>query len=245
MPRGGNGGGRGKPGGGGDDGTIKGTKNDDVLIGTDGDDIFNPGLGNDQIFGEEGSDTVTYAWIINSSFGIVADLEADSEFGTVTYNQFKGKNSGPFTDKLYSIENIVGSQFGDDIFGDDGNNTLDGQGGRDILDGRGGDDILIGGESDDRLNGGAGDDTLTGDTLTSGGGGVDVFIFEGAFGNDTITDFEDGIDLLDLEGTGLSFTDLSISASDSDTLIEDGLGNSITLTGIDSSLITVDDFFFG
>ena len=82
-----------------------------------------------------------------------------------------------------------------------------------------GDDLLEGGGGDDTLLGGAGDDTLIGGTgadRLSGGEGADTFVLgEGDGGDvlslaDLITDFEDGLDLIGLEG-GLQFSDLTVS----------------------------------
>ena len=47
-----------------------------------------------------------------------------------------------------------------------------------------GDDTVLGGNGEDLLNGGAGDDLLT------GGRDADVFVFRGAYGTDTIRDFD-------------------------------------------------------
>ncbi|MDY7003372.1 MAG: spondin domain-containing protein [Cyanobacteriota bacterium] len=127
-----------------------------------------------------------------------------------------------------SGENLLnGSDTGDHLSGLGGDDTLNGRGGRDwLVGGRGsdlliggddddilagrigfdhllggeGDDILNGGQGRDRLNGGAGDDTLT------GGASIDRFIFNtnDAFttddvGVDTITDFNQGQDLILLD----------------------------------------------
>ncbi len=107
-----------------------------------------------------------------------------------------------------------------------------------IINGGTGNDTISAGLGNATINGGEGNDTL------SGGLGADVLVFDGTFGDDTITDFEDGLDLLDFSASTLTFTDLTITQSGVDTLIEDGLGNSITLSGITSTDITADDFIF-
>ena len=95
------------------------------------------------------------------------------------------------------IEHFIGGGGTDNVTGNDANNMLFGGAGDDTLDGGAGDDILIGG---------IGADTLT------GGGGSDTFRYtSGTFGADTIADFEDGSDIIDLGGAGLQFTDLTIS----------------------------------
>ncbi|MBM3642585.1 MAG: calcium-binding protein, partial [Alphaproteobacteria bacterium] len=82
-----------------------------------------------------------------------------------------------------------------------------------------GNDSLLGGEGNDQLFGGGGNDVLDGgtgvDTLT-GGSGIDTFVLRiGDGGNtiagaDTITDFQDGTDVLGLAGS-LTYSDLIIS----------------------------------
>ena len=78
-----------------------------------------------------------------------------------------------------------------------------------------------------------------------GGTGADLFVFGGIWGTDTINDFEDGSDLLDFSNSSVTFVDLTISQSGNNTLIDDGLGNTITLLGITSTDITTDDFIWG
>lgn len=63
--------------------------------------------------------------------------------------------------------------------------------GADRLTGGGGDDVLVGGAGDDTLQGGRGDDLL------EGGAGADVFVFRPGFGQDTLVDYERGLDVLD------------------------------------------------
>ena len=96
---------------------------------------------------------------------------------------------GAFGDTLISIEQVSGSQYGDRLWGDngenglwggEGNDLLDGNGGYDALFGEGGNDELRGDYGNDVLNGGAGDDLLRGgygQDYLWGGTGRDVFAF--------------------------------------------------------------------
>ncbi len=128
------------------------------------------------------------------------------------------------------IEHFIGGGGTDNVTGNDANNMLFGGAGDDTLDGGAGDDILIGG---------IGADTLT------GGGGSDTFRYtSGTFGADTIADFEDGSDIIDLGAAGLQFTDLTISNRALDKIIDAGSGNTITLTGQAGATIDATDFSF-
>jgi Ca2+-binding RTX toxin-like protein len=72
--------------------------------------------------------------------------------------------------------------------------ALSGTGAADILAGQGGADVITGGAGDDIILDGAGADTLT------GGAGADEFVFVRDDQRDIITDFEPGLDRIDLTG---------------------------------------------
>lgn len=70
--------------------------------------------------------------------------------------------------------------------------------------GAAGADTLNGGFGDDTLDGGAGDDLLIGGKghdHQTGGSGADIFLFHGRDGVDVITDFEIGVDQIELKGS--------------------------------------------
>ncbi len=106
-------------------------------------------------------------------------LDPGSDFSTVI------QNGEQVQDFLYSIENIIGSNFNDTIHGrNSANDILIGGAGNDSLYGEKGDDILSGGAGNDELNGGAGNDVLLvsgGNDRLLGGTGSDVFKFESSF----------------------------------------------------------------
>ncbi len=93
----------------------------------------------------------------------------------------------------------------DKLRGGNGDDRLLGGNDNDSLSGRNGDDVLQGEAGHDRLFGNAGNDTLSGgygrDTMT-GGEGADTFVFQDSnsrrIDHDIISDFESGIDQLDL-----------------------------------------------
>jgi len=146
----------------------------------------------------------------------------------------------------------------DTVFAGAGPDHIWGGGGNDFLLGEAGDDKIFGGDGADTLIGGAGDDTL------SGGTGRDQFFYQSlseetgtlefaGWGQDTINNFQNGIDKIDLSavlvafGTSLihwaDYSDLQISQSGGDTLIELN-SDSIRLIGIDASLVDPTDFSF-
>ena len=134
-----------------------------------------------------------------------------------------------------------GSGF-DDIYGEEGDDSLKGGAGNDGLFGGEGDDTLDGGTEADLLVGGQGDDVLT------GGAGADTFVFTPDHGDDTITDFalgEDLIDLSSLEGIA-GFEDVNIETYGMTTVIELACcgGGLVRLEGVDANNFDADDFVF-
>ncbi|MCP4047000.1 MAG: hypothetical protein GY732_13555, partial [Gammaproteobacteria bacterium] len=111
----------------------------------------------------------------------------------------------------------------DTLNGGDDSDDLRGGGGEDILNGDGGNDYLYGENLSDTLNGGAGNDVLTGG-IGSGvlDGYMDTFVYEdtaaGGGGFDRIKDFENGIDVIDLQSFSFaSFADVTAISSDAAT----------------------------
>lgn len=108
------------------------------------------------------------------------------------------------------------------------NATLTGGNGKNVLDGSAGHHLLIGGNGADVLIGG------NGDTLT-GGPGPDAFLFRPNFGANVIRDFNVNNDVLQLDKSLFaSVTDIlnHITNSSSGAVINDGDGDTITLTGL-------------
>jgi Ca2+-binding RTX toxin-like protein len=139
-------------------------------------DTIMASMGNDTYDGARGADTVNYSAMAS---GVTVDLGT----GTV---------SGPASQKLIAIENIVGSSGDDVITGNgsanvinagDGDDVINGGAGNDQMTGVAGDDILIGGAGNDRVNGGNGNDLLiggSGNDAYDGGVGYDVLDYSEA-----------------------------------------------------------------
>lgn len=105
--------------------------------------------------------------------------------------------------------------------------TLTGSAGADSMVGGGGDDMISGAAGNDSLSGGGGADILMGggglDTLT-GGAGADVFVLSAGGRRTLVTDFEPGLDRLDLSLWPMLRTSaqLTITGSGTGTLVQFG-----------------------
>jgi autotransporter-associated beta strand protein len=112
--------------------------------------------------------------------------------GTPGRDHLNGTKQNDLIQGLGGDDNLVGNPGDDVLLGGQGNDKLIGNGGDDFLLGGAGDDDLNGNEGNDILNGGTGNDNL------KGGEGSDTFIFAGLFGDDTIWNFAEGVDRLDI-----------------------------------------------
>ncbi|WP_421593075.1 calcium-binding protein [Shinella sp. M27] len=175
---------------------------DDVITG-----LRNGYAGNDKIFsiggsinGGDGNDTLVasnLADALNGGSGIdIASYENATAAVTVNLAAPSSNKGFAAGDTYTSIEKFVGSKYKDTFTGGTGNDTFDGGAGDDVLLGKDGKDTLIGGAGADILRGGDGADRLT------GGSGEDFFVFfdnaSNLKGYDTITDFQHGLDTIDV-----------------------------------------------
>ncbi|MDR6291368.1 MULTISPECIES: calcium-binding protein [Inquilinus] len=158
---------------------LNGGAGSDQIYAGDGDDTLVGGAGADRLDGGAGEDFVSYA---GSSSKVVVYLQSGD-----------GQGGDAAGDRLFWIENVVGSDFNDQILGDTGTNVLYGQAGADDLYGVGGNDALIGGAGADRLNGGPGTDIFAYLSISDS--------TVAAAGQDTILDFTI-LDWIDLSSLG-------------------------------------------
>ncbi|UWQ93540.1 hypothetical protein K3727_21440 (plasmid) [Rhodobacteraceae bacterium M382] len=156
---------------------IRATRFGDQLQGSSGDNRFWGLAGVDTINGGDGTDSILFGedYLTGGTAGAVVDLVAGTAvdgFGD--------------TDRLISIEDVYGSENGDNFTGNGGENRLSGLGGNDTLDGGFGNDILLGGDGNDLIRGGGNDDEIWGeagnDTLDGGAGGNDLIRYLNATG---------------------------------------------------------------
>lgn len=217
-------------GGDGND-TLNAGSGADTLIGGDGNDILIGGLGTDTMSGGAGNDTIYYTV---GDFFFHNDGSGARDVGGSGIDTLIMEHYGWFrTDSLsqFGFEKFVGGVNHDEVVGDLDSVDYD-------LQGLGGDDELTAAGGQDRLDGGIGFNVLT------GGAGADTFAFTAHNGHlDTITDFEDGLDRIEIAFGSLSFADLAITDQGADAQIEFA-GNTILLENFDHALLTSDDFNF-
>jgi Tol biopolymer transport system component len=134
-------------------------------------------------------------------------------------------------------DNLTGTSSNDIINGSEGDDVLTGLRASDVLNGGDGNDILSGGKGSDTLNGGLGNDNLV------GGAGNDVFVLGAGLGVDTISDFGNSQDTIQLIN-GLTFGQLSISPGTNGTLIRLASSGEVlaSLTGVAPNLLGSEDF---
>ncbi|AUQ72487.1 Hemolysin-type calcium-binding protein repeat protein (2 copies) (plasmid) [Phaeobacter inhibens] len=225
--------------------TPVGTDGNDVLAGTvgsddvrlmNGDDAFAAGqgdIGDDTIRGGSGNDT------INGGSG------QDVLFGGSGEDLLRGGWGSDLMKGGRQADVLIGAQGHDTVYGEGGADRLDGGSGNDRLVGGSGHDTILGGAGIDRLFGGNGNDSLV------GGAQADYFIFRGNFGDDTIRGFAALSDAEKIDLRGVSeISDLSdlrdnhLTQDGSNAIIADGLGNTITLLGVDINDLDAGDFIF-
>ena len=250
----------------GDDGS-------DEIHGHDGADQVHGGAGADQLYGDLGDDVLyggAGADAIDGGSG--ADVASyRTSASAVTLNLATGVHTGDAQgDTFISIERIFLTELGDAAIGSAAAERLEGLGGDDLLEGRGGADALGGGAGADTLDGGDSNDTLYGgegadiliggagvdkllgeagnDILTGGAGADQVYINAMGFGQDVVTDWQDGVDKVRVVGVAgwNDFGDVTVHTDgDGWAVIVFGDGSSITLQGVSAAAVDASDFVWG
>lgn len=264
-------------GGSGDD-QIVGELGTDHLYGDRGNDLLRGNSENDYLYGGSGDDILQGGTEQDRLYG---GAGADSLYGEGGFDRLEGGAGGDLLSGGKQADNLLGEAGNDTLYGGDGLDRLFGGSGDDQLYGGitgdglfggagadscqagSGDDRIFGGSGDDLIYGNSGNDTIYGnagfDTIDAGGGNdwilggfnADVFVFEGAYGNDTIGDFDatNAFEVIRLQSSGriTDFADLManhLTEAGADLLIEDHAGNSIRLAGVALADLDESDFLF-
>lgn len=208
-----------------------------IAYGGDGNDIYYASEAHDSFDGGNGIDTISYENArgfvrVNLHTGDIIDRYSASD--------------RPYDDRVYNVEDVVASNYEDEVIGNPQDNFIDGLDGRDVLKGGAGNDTIFGGGHDDTLEGGAGDDQLHGglsDDKLLGGSGNDTLY--GGHRNDTLSG-DRGNDML-YGGTG---DDGLYGGAGNDTLVGEsgnnvlggGAGSDVFISGVgDDSMADVDE----
>ena len=232
--------------------SLTGDAGDNVLIGLDGNDTLIGGAGNDtltgglgddilvtdgadQLDGGEGTDTADFSGLEQ---GIIVDLDVE----TAGANQTNGGVDGPSQNgairdappaaggqpvngiNLVDIENVIGTDFNDGLFGNNEVNTIEAGAGDDLVHGFAGDDFLDGGEGTDTVLFSAAPAGVVVDLndqvedVTAQGAG---FAATGGAGNNVLSGFENVVG---------SQSDDTITGDQNDNLLN-GNGGDDTLIG--------------
>ena len=214
---------------------INNTFNNTVSTGSKADSITVTSIGcenTNNIDAGNGRDTVS----------VTADDE-HSYYTMTSINGGLGDDVITSTHNETGIHNINGGSGHDLITMIGGSGTALGEAGNDTITGTAGDDTIDGGNATDHLTGGLGDDQLT------GGIGADTFVFCANCdeGQDTITDWDRALDILNMTGitdagaTGLA-DDIdaisSITDDGTDVVLSLNSGTVITFAGIGTGAIT-------
>lgn len=224
------------------DNTLRGTDGDDVIEGLGGNDTLYGGRGNDKLYGGAGNDTLsgglgrdsfdggsgndTVDFSYSSSGRLRVDLSAETAWFVDDPSRPAGSgNRASTTEKLNSIENVIGTSGRNSLIGDGEDNILNGLSGNDTLTGRGGNDTFIYRKGYDR------------DTITD----------FNAFGSDQVDARRAGLDTTEafkaLAGSGgnRSVIDpgdkrsgIVVSADGKDLVLNFGDGDTLTFEGLDA-----------
>lgn len=205
---------------------ITGSAANNVINGGGSSDVLIASLGIDYLDGGTGAnDTVEF----QNVGAVVADLST----GTYTID---ANNRGT----LANIDHLKGGVMNDTLTGDGARNYLSGAAGDDVLAGGLGHDELWGGAGADRLIADGGNDLLVGNYDRVDGYGdaaADVFEIRTNAGNVTVSDFDIGVDKIDL--TAFGFDQNGYSAYWSGAAVVDGVDTVLTLSGSNSEVVTI------
>ncbi len=159
----------------------------DVIMGSEGDDELCGSESDEQIFGGDGDDSL---------FGSGSDTEDECQ--PSGNDSLHGENGNDYLAAGDGDDYLFGDAGDDILHGGKGDDNLCGGDGNDDLIGHQGSDIIVGGPGNDFFAAGLGDDVIV------TGEGSDYYLLQSdgygtSYGNDIITDFDTGNDLVIIE----------------------------------------------
>jgi Ca2+-binding RTX toxin-like protein len=173
-------------------------------------------------------------------------------YGPATYYGLEGNDT--ITAGEIGKANFSGGDGDDYLRGSRGDDVLSGGADNDVIDGNAGNDLIKGGNGNDTLNGSRGEDELhglSGNDVIDGGvendklwgeAGKDIFVFGKNMAFDTIMDYEDGWDRIDVSYYKLSAPPLVIDDGAGHALVVIDNNNKILVLGATPAQLTASDF---
>lgn len=210
--------------------SLLGSDNNDRLVGSTGDNTLTGGDGNDALIGLGGDDELLGGEGNDNILGGNGDDFIQGGGGADITNGGNGIDTVSFAD--------IGAGITVDLSAENAQYLA--PNGNLIIDQVRNFENVVGSSNDDFITGDEGNNILT------GGEGADTFIFEFNSGDDTVKDFESGIDFLDVSDFGPDFDVSSAIANaqqdGADAVITLSLGVTVTLSNVDVDLLSQDDF---
>jgi Ca2+-binding RTX toxin-like protein len=218
-----------------------------ILVGTPSNNILTGKSGDDRLDGKGGADTMrgglgddTYV-VDNSGDSVVENANAGSDLveSSITYSVSSRPNVEHVVLTGTAAINATGNGGSNLLRGNAANNTITGSGGVDVLQGLGGNDTLSDSGGNGLVHGGAGVDAMTGNSsrqLFIGGTGndtispstgADIVAFNKGDGQDTVN-ASSGTDKVVSLGGAISYSELFLSKSGNNLVLEAGLTDRIT-----------------
>ena len=210
--------------------TIVGTNANDNLYGDGKNRVFYGLDGDDNIY-SNGGESIQFGGRGND--GLYGQANNDYLNGGDGNDRLYGNGGNDLPDGGDGDDILYGNGGNDRFFGGDGNDKLFGNGGNDYFDGGDGDDLFYGNGGTDTIFAVSGKDVMylgggrnvidsgAGDDTIWLNGGNDTIALSRGNGRDTIHNFQAGRTKFTLSA-GLSFGDLSFTASNGGTLIQAG-----------------------
>ena len=231
---------------------VNGTAGDDLLMGTDDGEVINALDGDDTVIASDGFDTVdggTGTDVIDFS-GETGGIQIMSDFNSDAVLNREDPQTGGLLQTYMNFEGVIGTD-GDDLialFSTDvdfdfvlggGSDLVAASDGNDTIDLGAGDDLVTGGKGDDIITLGAGAD-LVGFTRYA------VDPFPSGDGNDRITDFDEGEDVIVFQiVSGTTYDPLADAVQTAEgALINYISGSSVLLEDVDVSHLSGANFIF-
>lgn len=218
--------------------TITGAGGADTICGLDGNDTVNGGPGNDALLGGNGNDTFLQGTGPDGADAVWGEGGTD----TISYAQRPATvtvtlgdalaNDGASTegDRVLTTEAATGGAGNDALTGSSGANTLNGANGNDTLNGAGGNDTEIGGGGNDLFVQGS---AVNGADAVNGGTGTDRVSYASRTGRVTVTlaGTPTGDDGATGEGDTVLNVETAYGGSAADTLVGHGGANVLNGNG--------------